>query len=65
MPPPTGKTAQESLDSMKQALLAYMHCITPNILTPDLKFHCDLNSLKLAIQVIRRSDHGSKGTGLA
>ena len=30
-PPPTGKTAQESLDSLKQALLAYMHYITPSI----------------------------------
>jgi len=30
-PPPTGKIAQESLDSLKQALLAYMHYITPNI----------------------------------
>lgn len=48
---PTGKIAQESLGSLKQALLAYMHCITPNIPIPDLKPHCDIHNLKLAIQV--------------
>ena len=31
-PPPTRKTAQESLDSLKQVLLAYIHYITPNTL---------------------------------
>ena len=39
-PPPTGKTAQESLDSLKQALLAYMHYITPNIPLSGSQLNC-------------------------
>lgn len=40
-PPPTGKTGQESLDSLKQALLAYMHHITPNMLLSDSQLISD------------------------
>lgn len=38
--PPTGKIAQESLDSLKQALLAYMHYITPNIPLSGSQLNC-------------------------
>jgi len=39
-PPPTGKTAQESLDSLKRALLAYMHYATPDIPLSGSQLNC-------------------------
>ena len=54
-PPPTRKIAQESLDSLKQALLAYIHYITPNIPLSDSQPNCDIYGYgfiwKRAIQV--------------
>ena len=42
-PPPTGKIAQESLDSLKQALLAYMRYIASNILLSDSQLNCGIH----------------------
>ena len=46
-PPPTRKTAQESLDSLKQALLAYIRYIAPNIPLPDSQPNCYIYRYKI------------------
>ena len=64
-PPPTGKTAQESLDSLQQALLAYMNYITPNILLPDSQLNCDIHvqNFRQKLVILVRCQNLNPSTG--